>query len=53
MDRFVIYFEALNLGQYYPNTGELQLLDKEGNVLSINRWGLETGFKASITVYRD
>ncbi|MBS7788252.1 hypothetical protein KIH23_13170 [Flavobacterium sp. CYK-55] len=49
----IIYFEALNEGFGSPNTGELQIIDKDGQVLSSNRWGLERGFKASINIIRD
>lgn len=48
-----IYFQALNEGLGPPNTGELQIIDHTGTVIFSNRWTLETGFKATVTIYRD
>lgn len=47
-----IYFIALNEGTSSPNTAQLQVLDPEGNVLASNRWLIRTGYKASLTVYK-
>jgi hypothetical protein len=49
----VINFEALNEGSSYPNTGELQVFDENGVLLAGNRWGLETGFKGVLSVYKE
>jgi hypothetical protein len=49
----VINFEALNEGSSYPNTGELQVFDEMGKVLASKRWGLETGYKGILTVYKE
>jgi len=49
----VINFEALNEGSSYPNTGELQVFDENGVLLTGQRWGLETGYKGVLTVYKE
>jgi hypothetical protein len=48
-----INFEALNEGTGSPNTGELQVFDETGQLLADKRWGLETGYKGILTVYKE
>jgi hypothetical protein len=48
-----INFKALNEGSSYPNTGELQIYDDQGQIITSNRWGLETGYVGTITIYKD
>jgi hypothetical protein len=48
-----ITLKALNEGDSSPNTGELQVLDDDGNVLSFNQWGLGQSFRASVTIYKE
>lgn len=49
----ILNFEALNEGSSYPNTGELQVFDEGGLLLAGKRWGLETGYKGILTVYKE
>ncbi len=44
---------ALNEGQSPPNTGELQIYDEQGLLLSDNQWGLGAGYSASVTIYKE
>lgn len=48
-----ITLQALNEGRSSPNTGELQVIDEDGNVLTFNQWGLGQGYRASVTVYKE
>lgn len=48
-----INFQALNEGSSYPNTGELQIYDENGQLITSNRWGLESGFKGVVTIYKE
>jgi len=48
-----INFEALSEGSSYPNTGELQIYDDKGAIITSNRWGLETGHKGIVTIYKE
>lgn len=48
-----ITLQAINEGQSPPNTGELQVIDDEGNVLSFNQWALGQGYRASVTIYKE
>ena len=49
----VINFQALNEGQGSPNTGEMQVFDDKGVLITANRWGLETGFIGTVTIYKE
>jgi len=49
----IINFEALNEGSSYPNTGELQIFDETGKVITSNQWGLESGYKGVVTIYKE
>ena len=48
-----ITLQALNEGFAPPNTGELQIFDDKGNVLTDNQWGLGQGFSASVIIYKE
>lgn len=47
-----IEFIALNEGTSRPNTAQLRVYDENGKQLASNRWLITTGYKASLTVYR-
>jgi hypothetical protein len=47
-----IDFVALNEGSSRPNTAQLRVFDENGTLLSSNKWLITTGFKASLTVYK-
>ncbi|MCB0463130.1 MAG: hypothetical protein R2816_10215 [Flavobacteriaceae bacterium] len=48
-----INFVALNEGTSSPNTAQLQVFDQDGNLLASNKWLIRTGFKASLTIYKE
>jgi hypothetical protein len=48
-----INFVALNEGTSSPNTAQLQVFDEDGNLLASNKWLIRTGYKASLTIYKD
>ncbi|MEZ4796217.1 MAG: hypothetical protein R2785_03505 [Flavobacteriaceae bacterium] len=48
-----IDFVALNEGTSSPNTAQLQVFDQDGNLLASNKWLIRTGFKASLTIYKE
>ena len=48
-----INFVALNEGTSSPNTAQLQVFDQDGNLLASNKWLIRTGYKASLTIYKD
>ena len=48
-----INFVALNEGTSSPNTAELKIYDKDGNLLASNKWLIRTGFKASLSIYKE
>lgn len=47
-----IDFEALNEGQYFPNTGEFIIIDK-GVEIYTSEWNMSTGFKASFIIVKE
>ncbi|MBT8273902.1 MAG: hypothetical protein KJO77_08850 [Bacteroidia bacterium] len=47
-----INFVALNEGLSSPNTAQLRVFDENGVVLAANKWLIRTGYKASLTVYK-
>jgi len=47
-----IDFEALNEGQYFPNTGEFVIIDKGVEIYS-SEWNMSTGFKASFIIVKE
>ena len=48
----IIYFEALSAGIAPPNTGQLQVYDDKGILITDNHWGLDEGFRATVTIVR-
>jgi len=48
-----INFVALNEGTSSPNTAQLKVYDQDGNLLASNKWLIRTGYKASLTIYKD
>jgi hypothetical protein len=48
-----ISFVALNEGTSSPNTAQLKVYDQEGNLLASNKWLIRTGYKASLTIYKE
>lgn len=49
----IIYFEALSAGQAPPNTGQLQVFDDQGLLITDNHWGLDQGYRAAVTIIRE
>lgn len=47
-----IDFEALNEGQYFPNTGEFIIIDKGVEIYS-SEWNMSTGFVASFIIVKE
>lgn len=47
-----IDFEALNEGQFYPNTGEFAIFDNGVEIYS-SEWNLATGFKANFIIVKE
>ena len=48
-----ISFVALNEGTSSPNTAQLKVYDQDGNLLASNKWLIRTGYKASLTIYKE
>lgn len=48
-----IHFIALNEGSSSPNTAQLRVFDEDGKPLASNKWLLRTGYKASLTIYKE
>ena len=48
-----INFVALNEGTSSPNTAQLKVYDEDGNLLASNKWLIRTGYKASLSIYKD
>ena len=48
-----INFVALNEGTSSPNTAQLMVYDQDGNLLASNKWLIRTGYKASLTIFKD
>ena len=44
---------AMNEGTAPPNTGELQVIDEDGNMISFNQWDLGQGYTASVIIHKD
>lgn len=47
-----IDFQALNMGEFGPNTADLKLIDDDGTIISSKQWNLMTGNKATIIVVK-
>ena len=48
-----INFIALNEGTSSPNTAQLMVYDQDGNLLASNKWLIRTGYKASLSIYKE
>lgn len=48
-----IDFVALNEGTSSPNTAQLKVYDQDGNILASNKWLIRTGYKASLSIYKE
>lgn len=48
-----INFVALNEGTSSPNTAQLKVYDADGNLLASNKWLIRTGYKASLSIYKE
>ena len=44
---------AMNEGDAPPNTGELQIIDEEGNMITFNQWELGQGYTASVIIHKE
>lgn len=47
-----IEIEALNTGEFYPNTGEFLFLDGNDKLITNQRWALNSGYKAILKISR-
>jgi hypothetical protein len=47
-----IEIEALNTGEFYPNTGAFTFLDGNEMLITAQQWGLNSGYKAVVKIYR-
>ena len=47
-----IEIEAVNEGALSPNTGEFGFFDEQGKLITEDKWGLSTGFKAKFNINR-
>lgn len=45
-----IKIEALNTGEYFPNTGQFVFYDGNGRIVTDQKWGLNTSFYAIIKI---
>lgn len=46
----IIYIEALNTGQLFPNTGQFAFFDANGKLITNQQWQLNTGYKAIVKI---
>jgi hypothetical protein len=46
----IIHIEALNTGEFFPNTGQFMFFDGNQNMVTNQNWGLNTGYKAIVKV---
>lgn len=47
-----IQIEALNTGEFYPNTGAFTFFDGNEQLITAQEWGLNTGYKAIVKIVR-
>lgn len=47
-----IKIEALNIGEFFPNTGQFIFYDGNGKPVTNQNWGLNEGFNAIVKIYR-
>lgn len=48
----VVSFQAISVGNIAPNTAQVSVVDKEGNVIGNGGWDLDAGASASFTIVR-
>lgn len=48
----IIQIEALNTGDFFPNTGQFVFYDGNSKLVTNQNWGLNAGFKAVIKIVR-
>jgi hypothetical protein len=46
----VIKIQALNIGEFFPNTGQFIFIDGNGKLVTNQNWGLNSGYNAIIKV---
>jgi len=46
-------FVALNEGSSSPNTAQLKVYDENGILMASNKWLIRTGYKASLSIYKE
>jgi len=46
----IIKIQALNVGQFFPNTGQFIFMDGNGKLVTNQNWGLNDGYNAIIKV---
>ncbi len=46
----IIHIEALNTGEFFPNTGQFMFLDGNQKLITNQNWGLNAGYRAIIKV---
>lgn len=47
-----IQIEALNTGEFFPNTGQFTFFDGNEKLITNQQWGLNTGYKAVFRIVR-
>ncbi|MDN3677847.1 hypothetical protein QWY90_11060 [Flavobacterium paronense] len=47
-----IQIEALNTGEFFPNTGAFTFFDGNEKLITAQQWGLNTGYKAVVKIFR-
>ena len=47
-----LQIEALNTGEFYPNTGQFTFFDGNEKLITNQQWGLNTGYKAVFRIVR-
>ena len=46
----IIKIQALNVGEFFPNTGQFMFYDGNGKIVTNQNWGLNSGYNAIIKV---
>jgi len=46
----IIHIEAINTGEFFPNTGQFIFSDANGKLITNQDWGLNTGYRAIIKI---
>lgn len=48
----IIKIQALNTGEYFPNTGQFIFVDANGKLITNQNWGLNEGYSAIIRILK-